>query len=394
MWEEEFELDDIKEIRTKTTVFFGVGAINKINEIADELCEKQIKRLLVVTGKSSYKKNGTWDVIREAFESRDMEYLLFDKVTSNPNSDDCDSAIKLAREFGIQGVLGIGGGSPIDTAKTVAVMYNYPDFVTEDLFKDKFTPTKALPIIAINTTHGTGTEVNRYAVMSLLKENYKPAIGYDFCYPMYAIDDPQIMTGLSPEQTVYTAVDAVNHVIEAATTKNASPYCIVLAKETVRLVKKYLPIAIENPKDLKARYYLTYAAMIAGICFDNGFLHYTHALEHPLSGMKPSVIHGQGLGILLPAVIKHIYSRCEVVLKEILAPLGDFGNEQQAYDVVKRFLNDLGMNESLKDLGFTQDDIPRLVELTLTTPSLDQLLEIAPTVATPEIIKNIYEESL
>lgn len=394
MWEQEMKLDEIREIRAKTIVFLGIGAITKMEDIAKEFSGKGIRKIAVITGKSAYKKTGAWEAVTKAFEKYDIAYVLFDKVTPNPNSTDCDEAVKLAYDFGAQAVVGIGGGSPIDTAKTVAVMCNYPEQTTADLYEGRFVPTHALPIVAINTTHGTGTEVNRFAVMSLLDKQFKPAIGFEFCYPTYSIDDPQLMIGLSKEQTIYTSIDAVCHVIEAATGKIASPYTVVLAKETIRLVNKYLPLAVENLEDLTARYYLTYAAMLAGICFDNGFLHLTHALEHPLSGMKPDVIHGQGLAILLPAVIEAIYPACSEVLDEILEPFGECEKIQGAVDRVKQFMNNLKVNETLISLGFIEENIEQLVALTLNTPSLDALLELAPIEVNEQLIREIYGVSM
>ncbi len=394
MWENKMKLDEIKEIRTKTSLFFGIGAISKTHDIIKELSDKGVEKVAVLTGKSAYKRTGAWEVVIKALSNNNIKYILFDKVTPNPNSVDCDEAIKLAYEFGAQAVIGIGGGSPIDTAKTVAVMCHYPDKTTADLYEGRFIPTKALPIVAINTTHGTGTEVNRFAVMSLLDKQFKPAIGYEFCYPTYAIDDPQLMIGLSKAQTIYTSLDAVCHAIEAATSKIASSYTVLLAKETIRLVNKYLPIAMEVPEDLTARYYLTYAAVLAGICFDNGFLHLTHALEHPLSGMKPEVIHGHGLAILLPAVIKEIYPACEEVLKEILEPIGGANSIDQACNNVRRFLKNMEVSETLKDIGFIEKDVTRLVELTLNTPSLDALLALSPVNVTSEVITKIYTNSI
>ena len=102
-------------------------------------------------------------------------------------------------------------------------------------------------------------------------------------------------TKLSLNQTKYVSIDAVNHVIEAATSKVATPYTVTLARETIKLVAKYLPVALNNPEDVEARYYLLYASLLGGICFDNGLLHYTHALEHPLSAIKHDLSHGLGL---------------------------------------------------------------------------------------------------
>lgn len=394
MWEEKIKLDNIREIRTKTTTYFGVGAISKIEDIAKEFSSKGIHKIAVITGKSAYKKTGAWEIVTKALEKYEIAYVLFDKVTPNPNSVDCDEAVQLAYQFGAQAVIGIGGGSPIDTAKTVAVMCYHPESTTADLYEGRVNATKALPIVAINTTHGTGTEVNRFAVMSLVDKQFKPSIGYEFCYPTYSIDDPALMIGLSKRQTIYTSIDAVCHVIEAATTKIASPYTILLAKETIRLVNKYLPRAIENLEDLTARYYLTYAAMIAGTCFDNGFLHLPHALEHPLSGMKPQVIHGHGLAILLPTVIEKIYPACAEVLAEILSPIGEAKSLGQTMDIVRSFIERMGVHETLSDLGFVEQDVDRLVELVINTPSLEMLLSLSPIEVKKELLKEIYMISI
>lgn len=163
--------------------------------------------------------------------------------------------------------------------------------------------------------------MNRFAVATVTELNYKPAIAYDCLYPRYAIDDPALMTGLSPEQTLYVSIDAVNHVLEAATTTVSNPFAVLLAKQTIRLVHDYLPKAMSDPKNLKARYQLTFAALLAGVSFDNGLLHFTHALEHPLSAVQPNLTHGLGLAVLLPAVIKEIYPARPGVLAHILEPL-------------------------------------------------------------------------
>lgn len=137
------------EIRTKTTVYFGVGAINKMTDIAIILAKQGINKVVVVTGKGSHIKSGAWAHVE-----------------------------------------------------------------------------KAVPIIAINLTHGTGTEADRFAVVSIPGKEYKPAIAYDCLYPMYSINDPGLMTTLPADQTAYVSIDAVNHVIEAATTKLGNPFAI------------------------------------------------------------------------------------------------------------------------------------------------------------------------
>ena len=395
MWEKDININEVREIRTRTCVYFGCGAINKVSEIAKDFKSKGLDKVVVMSGKNAYKATGAWDIVEKALKDNEIAYINYDGVTPNPDSKAVNEATKLAKDFGAKAVIAIGGGSPIDAGKSVAILLKNTDKDANDLYEFRFTPTEAVPIVAINLTHGTGTETNRFAVVTLPEKDYKPAIAYDCIYPTYAIDDPALMTKLSPKQTRYVSIDAVNHVVEAATSKVASPYAITLAREVVTLVGKYLPKAIENSEDLEARYFLAYAAMMAGVCFDNGLLHYTHALEHPLSAVKHELSHGLGLAILLPAVVRNIFESRKETLKYILEPIaGEINTAEEAETRVYAWLKSVGVPSKLRDEGFTEADVPNLVNLAFTTPSLDGLLGIAPTEATREAVAQIYTNSL
>jgi alcohol dehydrogenase len=352
-----------------------------------------------MSGKNAYKATGAWDVVEKALKENAIGYVNYDQVTPNPTTVHVNDAVKLAKDFGAKAVLAIGGGSPTDAGKSVAILLEYPNNTAEELYEFAFTPDKAVPIISINLTHGTGTETNRFAVVTNLEKDFKPAIAYDCIYPMYAIDDPQLMTKLSPKQTRYVSIDAVNHVVEAATSLVASPYSITLAKQVIELVAKYLPKALANPEDLEARYFLAYAAMMAGVSFDNGLLHYTHALEHPLSAVKPDLSHGLGLAILLPAVVKTIYKEKAATLADILAPIvpdltGEADEAEKAANGVYAWLKSVDVPEKLTDMGFSADDVEKLTELAFTTPSLDGLINIGPSGNSREVVRKIYQDSL
>lgn len=399
MWTKDIDIHEVREIRTRTNVYFGVGAIQKIHDIAKDIKSKGINKVVVMSGKHAYIATGAWDVVKAALEENGIEYVNFAQVTPNPNTHHVNDAFKLARDFGAQAVIAIGGGSPTDAGKSVAILLENPDKTAEDIYEFRFTPTKAAPIISINLTHGTGTETNRFAVVTNLEKNFKPAIAYDCIYPTYAIDDPQLMTKLSPKQTRYVSIDAVNHVVEAATSTVASPYSITLAKQVIELVAKYLPKAIANPEDLEARYFLAYAAMMGGVSFDNGLLHYTHALEHPLSAVKPDLSHGLGLAILLPAVIKTIYKDRAATLADILAPIvpelkGTPDEAEKAAEGVYAWLKSVDVPEKLTDMGFKAEDVDKLTDLVFTTPSLQGLIDIGPSGNSREVVRKIYEESL
>jgi alcohol dehydrogenase len=398
-WEQKIDINNVSTIISASKVFLGVGAIQKMDFIAEELAGRGIDSVIVMTGKAAYATTGAWDYVTAALDKHEIRYTLYNKVQPNPETQQVDEAVAIAREAGAKAVIAIGGGSPIDAGKSAAILLEYPDKTCQELYEMKFTAEKAVPVIAINLTHGTGTEINRFAVVTIPEKNYKPALASDCIYPLYSIDDPALMTGLPANQTRYVSIDAINHVVEAATTVLNNPFSITLGKEVIRLVAKYLPKALDNPEDLTARYFLTYAAMIAGTSFDNGLLHFTHALEHPLSGIKTDLSHGLGLAILLPAVIKEIYPASGVILADLLSDIapgltGEVGEADDAGNGVRDWLKSVGVTETLADIGFTKDDIPRLVELTFETPGLQGLLNCAPVPCGKEAVERIFVNSL
>jgi len=397
-WEQGININNVSTIIGGARVFLGVGAIEKMDFIAGELKAKGVDSVIVMTGKAAYAKTGAWDHVTKALGNHGIKYVLYNKVQPNPETQQVDEAVREAKAAGAKAVIAIGGGSPIDAGKSAAILLEYTDKTCQELYEAKFSPEKAVPFVAINLTHGTGSEINRFAVVTIPEKDYKPAIAYDCIYPFYSIDDPALMTTLPAHQTSYVTVDAVNHVVEAATTVLNNPFAITLGREVMTLVAKYLPVALEKPEDLEARYFLTYAAMIAGTSFDNGLLHFTHALEHPLSGIRPELSHGLGLAVLLPAIIKAIYPASGAILADLLAPIvpgltGAPGEAQKAADGMRTWLGTVGIKETLADIGFTREDVPRLVQLTFETPGLTGLLGCAPIPFDEKVVEMIYVES-
>ena len=148
-------------------------------------------------------------------------------------------------------------------------------------------------------------------------------------------------------------------------------------------------------ENVKKEKYISCKWLESGVCFDNGLLHYTHALEHPLSAVKHELSHGLGLAILIPAVVRNIFDSKSETLKYILEPIaGSINTAADAEAKVYEWLKSVGVPNKLRDEGFVESDIPKLVELAFTTPSLDGLLAIAPTKATKEAVAQIYTNSL
>jgi len=397
-WQSGININNVSTIICGSKVFLGIGAIEKMDFVAGELKAKGVDCVLVMTGKAAYVKTGAWDHVTKALDKHGIKYVLYNKVQPNPETQQVDEAVAEAKIAGARAVIGIGGGSPIDAGKSAAILLAYPDKTCRELYEAQFVAERAVPFVAINLTHGTGSEINRFAVVTIPEKEYKPAIAYDCIYPFYSIDDPALMVTLPPHQTSYVSVDAVNHVIEAATTVLNNPFSITLASEVIALIAKYLPVALENPKDLTARYFLTYAAMIAGTSFDNGLLHFTHALEHPLSGVKTDLAHGLGLAVILPAIVKAIYPASAVILADILAPIvpgltGSPEEGQKAADGVRAWLASVGIKETLTDIGFTKADVPKLVKLAFDTPGLAGLMACAPVPYDEKVVEAIYMDS-
>ncbi len=398
MWDNCCDYDTIREIRVKTTAYIGVGAIDKIDGILGNLKNEGVTSVLCVCGGHAYRASGAWDKAEAAAQRQGIVLALYNRVMPNPTTDTINDAAALGRAVNAGAVLAIGGGSPLDCGKGAAVLLANPGKSAEDLFCFRFTPQKALPLVAVNLTHGTGSEVNRFAVVTVAGRNHRSIVGHDCSYPRYAIDDPALMTGLSAEQSRYVSIDALCRVVEAATTTVAGPLAVTLARETVGLVHRWLPTVLAEPHNLKARYGLCLAALQAGVVFDNSLLHMAHALEHPLSRFK-KIPHGLALAMLLPAVIAECYAARPDVLAHVLEPLapglkGEPEEATAAAKAVENWLFSLGVKQKLLDLGVQESDVEDFCNFIEQTPSLGLLLSVAPVMSSRQRLARIYTNSL
>ncbi len=398
-WHKDIDLENVFELQpARPITYFGIGAIQKFDNIMSKL-EKEKEKALIITGSSSYKKSGAWDTVKPVLEEKNIEYNHYDDVRPNPTFDYCDKIAEQGIENGIDLIISIGGGSPHDTAKTVAALIENPEKTAEDFYLKGDPIKQATDIININLTHGTGSEVDRVAVAQCDERQEKPAILSKSLYPRYSIEDPELTTTLPKQQTISTTIDALNHVTEAATTTVTNPYSINLAKQTTELIEKYLPKAKENPENLTARYYLMYASAIAGISFDIGLLHMTHAFEHTLSAYDPDVTHGLGLGALLPSIVKSIYPETTDIIAHVYKPIvpeleGKPKEADYAAEKIEEWLFEVGCDVKLKDLGFKQEEIPELVEDTMNSAISGALIPLTPIDVNEETVTTIFQESM
>ncbi len=350
---------------------------------------------IIVTGKSSAKISGALNDVVNVLNKVDVGYEVFDKVTPNPWASQADELAKVIWESGADLVIAIGGGSVIDAAKVSSVIAASGGKSVDYLYKRR-KPKYMLPLVAINTTHGTGTEIDRYAVLTV--DGTYEKRGIPIRYPNVSFDNPKYLLTLPKNQTLYTSLDAFYHVYEAVTARTlGSPFVNMVGLEAVGLIKKWLPKALEKLSNMRARYWLHYASMLAGIAIDASSTHIIHAIEHVLSGINPKLPHGCGLGILGARSAYYIHKakpkESAIVLKKLnpkIKPNTEHASE--AEKTIEEFQRNLGFDKSLSDYGFTKKDLKTVEKLVFN--QLKYLWDESPFELTKEIIKDIFEKSL
>ncbi len=374
-------------LRCATKLHFGVGVLDKITNYL-----KDFNSIMIVCGKTSARISGALGVVEKKLKELNKNYIIYDKVIPNPTRDIVNEGVELARSERVDLIIAIGGGSAIDTAKAIAI--TIPS--NEDVWifvKGLKIPEKTLPVIAINLTHGTGSEVDRYSVITNIETKEKIGFGYDNMYPLVSFDDPKLTLTMPKRQVIATSLDALYHALESATSLEKTPYTLLLSKEASQLIFKHLPLAINDLDNVDYRYWLLYASAIAGIAIDNSRTHLVHAMEHALSGYNPEIPHGEGLACLGPEIMKITYMYEPQILTELLKPIiPELSSKTEDAELVKtglvRFQEDVGFRRKLSDYGISRDDIKELTELTYN--SMKPLIELAPFKVDKELIKNIF----
>lgn len=367
LYREEFDFDIgggfMFNIFLPTKIIFGENALEKLPSSIKDLG----KKAMIVTGKKSTKQTGLLDRVMKLLEQKDIKVVIFDKVQPNPISDDVDQAAQIAIKEKIDFVIGLGGGSAIDSAKAIAITAamggKFWDYVEVGGGKK---PDRALPVIAIPTTHGTGTEADPFAVITNPETNEKVGIGYNVIFPKVSIVDPILMTSLPKDQTAYTSMDAFYHSLEAFLNIDANVYSDTLALDSMRRIVVNLQAAYENGNDIYARTNLAWASTEAGITETLTGVIANHAIEHGLSGFNPQLPHGLGLCITGPYLLEYMfddcYERLAILCKEVF--------NLQEYDVRKsaklfieklyEFQNRFNLNPKLSTLGFKEDELEQI----------------------------------
>jgi alcohol dehydrogenase class IV len=355
---------------------------NCVKENASELILGT--KCMIVTGRTSGLKSGALSDVTAVLEENNVEYLVYDKIGNNPTIEECAEGGKAAREFGCDFLIGIGGGSPLDATKAIAVYaVNEPiegtDFEMHDIFKGNFKSTP-LPMAAIPTTAGTGSETTPYSILTLHKINNKQSFSHPDVFYKVAFLDGRYTVNLPLQIARNTAVDAISHLIEGFTDKKASPASDYIALEGLRIIAKHLDKLKNGGLGIDECTELLWAATLGGIVISQTGTTIVHSMGYPLTYYK-DIPHGMANGLLLGEYAH----RCSSVLPDKIKMCLDalnFESVDELKDYLKAVLP--------CDVTFSSEE---LTEWTATTIK-SKNVQVCPFDVTREMEIEIFEKCL
>ena len=345
---------------------------DKVDSVAD-FAKPYGNKALIVTGRTSAKKSGLYDRVTAKLDAAHIEHVLFDQVDANPLTTTALDGATLAKSESCDMVIAIGGGSIMDCAKGIAFMSVNEGDINDYIFNCK-TSDKALPLIVIPTTCGTGSEGNGFGVLTNPETGDKKSLRCNAIVPKVSIVDPAVMGTMPHHVLASVGFDALCHNIEAYTSKTAQPFTDALAHYAVTLLAQYLvPLykhvkamaegksAVLNETQLtKAWESVTLASTIGGMVINTAGVTLAHGMEHPASGLK-DITHGVGLAVIEPVAVEYTWSANPDKFGA-LARIFNHGDGSELSEALRLIVHELDLTTNLTELGFTKKDIPWLVD--------------------------------
>lgn len=411
-----------------SNIRFGRGVTR---EVGMDFADMGLKQVLVVTDEQVGQLEVTATALK-SLEAQKINFTIFDRTRIEPTDESLQEAIEFAQPQSFDGFLAIGGGSVIDTAKTINLYTTYPadflDYVNAPIGKNKQIPGAIKPLIAIPTTAGTGSEATGRIVFDLVKMRAKTGISSRLIRPTLGILDPDNTRTLPPQIAASTGFDVLSHAIESYTAipfdtrakpsrpslrppyQGSNPISDIWAMEALRLAEKYLFREVENIDDDEARGMMLLAAGFAGMGFGNAGCHLPHAMSYPVSGMvrdykpdqykvkNPLIPHGMSVILIAPAAFRFSASGCPERHLQAAQALGaDISRAQHAdagkilSDCLIDYMRKLNMPNGLSAVGYNSDDIPKMVEAVY--PQL-RLTSLSPRPVSKDDMQQIFEDAI
>lgn len=373
--------------------YFGPGARQNLPEIITRLGKN---KAMVVTDPGLL-KFGVADMVTMVLDQAKIPYEVFSDVKPNPTVTNVKNGIEAFKKSGADFIIAIGGGSAIDTAKAVGIVSNNPEF-SDIVSLEGCAPTrhKSVPIIALPTTAGTAAETTiNYVIID--EEKQKKMVCVDpNDIPAVAIIDAELMYSLPKSLTAATGMDALTHAIEGYITQGAWELSDMFEIEAIRMISRYLPVAVEDPQNPEGRNGMAVAQYVAGMAFSNVGLGLVHGMAHPLGALF-DIPHGVANAVLLPTVMEFNMPYCIAKYRKIAEAMGvdtssmnDNEAAQAACDAVKQLSQKVGIPATLTALGIKAENIPALTEQAIN----DVCTPGNPRQVTAEEVEKIYHSLL
>ena len=346
-----------------TRNLFGEDSVKETGSLMQSLGGK---KALIVTD-AFLAKNGMAENIQTILSDAGVKSTVFGGVEPNPKDVNVEAGLQVFRENGCDSIISLGGGSSHDCAKAIALVASNGGNIRDYEGVDR-SSNPLCPMIAVNTTAGTASEITRFCTITDTSRHVKMAIVDWRVTPQIAINDPNLMVGMPPALTAATGMDALTHAIEAYVSTNANPLTDAAALMSITMITQYLPKAVANGVYMKARDKMAYGQYLAGIAFNNASLGYVHAMAHQLGGMY-NLPHGVCNAILLPHVEEfnlignaNRFRDIAKAMGEITENLSTMDAARKAIAAIRQLSSQVGIPERLRDLGVKEEDFPVMAE--------------------------------
>ncbi|XZJ10345.1 L-threonine dehydrogenase [Clostridium perfringens] len=359
---------------------------NCLKDAGDQVGELGFKKALIVTDKV-LGQIGIVKKVTDVLDNKNIEYAIYDETKPNPTVKNVNDGLALLKEKECDFVISLGGGSAHDCAKGIALLATNGGEIKDYEGVDK-SKKPQLPMVGINTTAGTGSEMTLFAIITDEERHIKMALVDKHLTPIIAVNDPMLMLAMPKSLTAATGMDALTHAIEAYVSTSATPITDACAEKAIELISNYLVNAVENGQDVEARDMMAYAEYLAGMAFNNASLGYVHAMAHQLGGFY-NLPHGVCNAILLPHVQEYnkatSASRLAKIAKIMGGNIEGLTDEQGAdlcIDMIKSLSQTIGIPEGLGVLGVKESDFETLATnalndaCSLTNPRKGNLEEV------------------
>jgi len=350
-----------------TRILFGAGELDNLHE--QKMPGK--KAMVVISNGKSTKANGYLARTEEQLKIAGVETVLFDKVEANPLKSTVMTGSAIARVNDCDFIVALGGGSCIDASKAIAVMAtndgDYWDYIPSGSGKGKPVKNKPLPVIAITTTAGTGSEVDPWAVVTHEENHEKIGRGGDDTFPVITVVDPELMTTVPPKFTAYQGFDALFHSVEGYVSKGTNLMSDMYAITAIENVSRNLEKAVQDGNNLEARENVAFGSTLSGVVESVGLCTSQHALEHAMSAFHQELPHGAGLIMISKAYFTHLINKqaCDDRFLKMARAMGmeDTKEPMDFITMLEKLMEDCGVADlKMSDYGIKPDELETLAK--------------------------------